>query len=118
MSTEIRLIAPCGLDCANECDIYKAPHDPGIARRLTEWMRAHGHPEAQPDWFHCTGCRGPSGQHWSPDCRIRNCCIERRQLDSCADCGIFPCKPLCAHAREGERYSCGLERLRAMKGPT
>ncbi len=70
------MIAVCGLDCANECGIFHAPHDPELAQRLTEHFRSQEHTDAQPDWFHCDGCRGDRLKHWSANCWILKCCVD------------------------------------------
>ena len=97
------MIAVCGLDCANECGIYRCPHDPELADEHARSFRENGFPDAEPGWFHCGGCRGDRSQHWSADCTILNCCVGTRHLQSCSQCGEFPCHNLEAWASKGER---------------
>lgn len=109
-------IAVCGLDCANECDIYQAAHDPAAAQRLVERFRARGRADAKVEWFQCQGCRGERSKCWSDDCWIWQCCVAERKLASCAQCAGFPCDRLVEWAAGSERYTRALERLRAMAG--
>jgi len=115
MQQEPPIIAVCGLDCA-ACAIYQAPHDPAIAQRLTDHVRAHGHQDAEPSWFHCSTCRGEQSPCWSADCWIRQCCVGEHGLDHCSECPGFPCARLEEWAGANERYGAALDRLREMAG--
>ncbi len=115
MTTLGSWIAPCGIDCARECRIYRGPDDSEIAPEAMNSRAGRCRPAGRPESYRCSGCRGTKGGRWSPACRIRSCCIDRRQLESCGDCGIFPCNPLRAQARRGDLHARGLERLEAWK---
>lgn len=114
MEPHAPLIAICGLDCANECDIYRAAHDPAVARRLVERFQARGRADSEAEWFQCQGCRGDRSKCWSGDCWIWQCCAGERRLASCAQCAEFPCARLAAWAAGSERYTRALERLKGM----
>jgi hypothetical protein len=109
------MIAVCGLDCANECGIFHAPHDPELALRLTEHFRSQGYTDAQPDWFHCDGCRGDRTKHWSANCWILKCCVDDKGLEFCNQCEDFPCQRLEEWAGKNGRYTVALNRLKEGK---
>ncbi len=113
MERRASFIAVCGLDCA-ACNIYRALRDPAVAQELAEHFRSHGHPDAQPGWFHCDGCRGERGKCWSGDCWIWQCCAGERKLEYCHQCGEFPCQRLQEWAAKSDRYTAALERLKGM----
>jgi hypothetical protein len=112
------MVAACGLDCG-VCDIRLVRTDPGSARRIVAWFRLMGwlQPEEGLDELvardmYCHGCRGRRDVHWSPNCWILRCCVDDKQLASCAECGSFPCRRLRAWAQETERHQQALARLR------
>ncbi len=107
-------IAVCGLDCASECDIYRATFDPSVAQRLLEGFRAEGRTDAKLEWFHCDGCRGERSKCWSDDCWIWQCCAAEHKLEHCAQCAEFPCARLAKWAAGSARYARALERLKGM----
>jgi len=106
------LIAACGLDCS-ECDIYRASNDPETARRISAEFMREGR-DVRPEEIHCSGCRGDRSEHWSPDCWILECCVDRQGLDLCNRCSDFPCAELTRWGERRERYRTALERLRTM----
>ncbi len=113
MEQEALSFAVCGLDCT-ECAVYQAPHNPRIAGELAEHFRAHGHPDATPEWFHCDGCRGERSRCWSDTCWIWQCCVGEHGLESCAQCVGFPCARLEEWGAKSGRYTAALDRLRSM----
>ncbi|NOZ26554.1 MAG: DUF3795 domain-containing protein [Chloroflexi bacterium] len=115
------MIAVCGLDCG-ECDIYRAPSDPGAAQRVVAWFREQGWlredegiQEIIGRSMYCMGCRGDPSLHWSPDCWIRACCVDEKGLEFCYECDVFPCEALVEWAQEDAGYTRALNRLRRMK---
>ena len=32
--------------------------------------------------------------HWSPDCWILECCVDKKKLEFCYECEDFPCDKL------------------------
>jgi hypothetical protein len=104
------MLSPCGLEC-NTCRIHLAPGDPAIAKELTQWFRDNGHPDAVPEWFHCGGCPGDRIDHWSPDCRILECCVDTHRLRSCSECTSLPCELLQVRAGQAPKYQAALDRL-------
>ncbi len=114
-------IAVCGLDC-ELCDIRKAPHDPEAAQRIVAWFKKEewlsedeGIDEIIERSMYCTGCRGDRSVHWSPDCPILICCVDKKGLEFCYQCSEFPCEQLTEWAQQGEQYSQALTRLEKMK---
>jgi len=39
----------------------------------------------------CPGCGGPDFFHKHPSCSYITCCVKRKGLEVCAECGDFPC---------------------------
>jgi hypothetical protein len=107
-------LAACGIDCTG-CDIRLASLDPERAQALTKWFKEHGHPDARPEWFRCDGCFGSRELHWSADCAILRCCVDERDLASCADCGDFPCNHLQSFEKDGMgHHRAAVARLRKL----
>lgn len=114
------LIGACGLDCGG-CEIRRLPFDEEAAEAVLQWYRREGWlgPEegirqALERGLVCEGCRGDRELHWSPDCWILECCVEKRGLKYCSECGKFPCARLLDWADGGEAYGEALERLQEM----
>ena len=76
------MIAPCGLDCSH-CPIFIAAQDPEAAERLAQDWHSSGHPNAEPGWFRCQGCRGDRSVCWSEDCGVYKCCVDGKSLGFC-----------------------------------
>ncbi|MCL2066945.1 MAG: DUF3795 domain-containing protein [Treponema sp.] len=91
-----KLIAYCGLDCA-ECAAYKATQNNDQALRektAAEWSQAHGF-NFTPDMINCTSCRGTGVKigHCTA-CEIRKCASEKN-LINCGTCGDYKtCKTI------------------------
>jgi hypothetical protein len=39
----------------------------------------------------CPGCCGANFKEKHPSCGVVTCCVNKRRLETCADCGDFPC---------------------------
>ena len=64
----------------------------------------------------CDGCRSDrSRRHWSPDCKILDCCVYQREIEFCAECPEFPCSVLENWGREYEHHAKAVKRLQRMK---
>ena len=91
-----KLIAYCGLDCA-ECGAYLAlKNDDQALREKTaaEWSKAHDF-NFTPEMINCTSCKGTGVQvgHCS-ECEMRKCAMEKGVLN-CGACGEFKtCKTI------------------------
>ena len=92
------LIAPCGNFCG-ACDMYRcAAHGNKAGQeKLAEYFRKHHDPDAQADWMVCIPCRENLEKCWSPDCKVFECCVNRKHLDFCYECEDFPCELLKPH---------------------
>jgi hypothetical protein len=117
-------IGACGLRC-EQCSIYRIPFDGVAAQEMRTWFAENGwiEKDMEVEEFisrgpYCTGCRGPVGTHWSPDCDIRHCCIKEKGLHHCSQCNEFPCEKLESWAQTDETYSEAFERLKKMKKET
>ncbi|MDR0300973.1 MAG: DUF3795 domain-containing protein [Treponema sp.] len=85
-----KLIAYCGLDCA-ECGAYKALKNNDQALRektATEWTKVHNF-NFTPDMINCTSCKGNGVQvgHCS-ECEIRKC-ASGKNIVNCGACVSF-----------------------------
>ena len=114
MKQENKMIAVCGLDC-NECDIFQAPNNPEIARQIVDWFKKERDAEVKIEDIRCLGCRGDRIKHWSPDCWILKCCIDKKGLEFCYQCEDFPCEKLVGRAKGSKKYGEALNRLKEMK---
>lgn len=106
-------IAVCGLDCGN-CDIYNASNNPEIAHQLVKQFQGAWE-DVKAEDFHCNGCRSNKTQCWTPDCWIRECCVNNKNLEYCYECQEFPCIKLKKWANKSERYGNALNQLKKMK---
>ncbi|KQC11848.1 MAG: hypothetical protein APR63_12095 [Desulfuromonas sp. SDB] len=109
-----KLIACCGLDCAI-CDIRQCPENPELAKRIAQWFKENIDEKAEPSWFHCSWCRGDRNNHWSADCWILQCCVDKKHLEYCSQCDEFPCEKLVAWSEENNKYQQAFQRLVDMK---
>lgn len=109
--------AVCGLDCTT-CPISRATYDPDAADLLIGWFkemnvigRDEGVQELMDRGPYCEGCRGSRAAHWSPDCYILQCCIDKRGLSSCHLCDDFPCDYITHWAAQEDKYAEALRYL-------
>ena len=114
MEEKVRTIAACGLDCTN-CDIREATRNPKLAQSIADWFKDELGEVVHVEDVHCAGCWGERAQHWSADCWILQCCVDRKRLAFCYQCEVFPCQRLGIWAQGSERYTKALERLRHLK---
>ncbi len=113
MKKETNLISVCGLNCG-ECEIYLAPDNHEIAKRLVTHFYGMWDDVKTSD-FSCSTCRGDRSECWTEECWIRECCIENKKLDFCFECIEFPCNKLIEWSKESEKYANALETLKKMK---
>lgn len=114
-------IAVCGLNCGS-CDIRKVPEDPDAAQCVVAWFKKEGWlqedegvDEVLEQGMYCKGCRDNRTIHWSPDCWILQCCVDKRGHTFCCECEEFPCKDLEEWAQQDEGYTEALKRLKEME---
>ena len=80
-------LAACGLDC-DACNL-------------------------KPD--QCDGCHAITDNCWSPDCKIRKCCLFKKKLANCSECVDFPCNSVIElEADKWEHHSTAAKRLRVI----
>jgi len=81
------LAAPCGIYCG-ECLAYKAKDNP----ELVEYLAARG---LKSEKLPCPGCRKGQGDcpALGSDCETY-ACVDRRGIDFCHECPVFPCTML------------------------
>jgi hypothetical protein len=114
-------LAPCGIDCA-ACDLYRAAFDTEAAGRMAAWFRSRGWLPADAGVEAlrarmplCDGCLGDRAACWTPDCELRACCVDERELTSCHRCDAFVCEKLTAWVGDYAPHAEVVERLRAMR---
>ena len=88
-----QILAPCGIDCLI-CPAYQATQEGEIEKLRTlidDWVQDDTHYE--PEDLLCDGCYS---ERVSKDCRL--CwikdCVKEKELDTCANCGDYPCERL------------------------
>ena len=115
MKKRIDDMAACGLICSrNTCDIMQATEDKEVAKQISEWFKINLNKDIAPDQIHCKGCHGPHDSHWSADCWIHKCCVEKNGLHNCSECKDFSCDELVKWSESSRRYTCALERLKSL----
>jgi hypothetical protein len=114
MKKHNQLMGACGLDC-KECDVFRAPNNPSVAHEIVEWVKKQRAIEMRPQDIHCLGCKGDRAKHWSPDCWILKCCVDKEGLEFCHQCHSFPCDKLNEWAKGSRRYGEALSQLKKMK---
>ena len=114
MNKQNQLIAVCGLNC-KECDIFHAPNIPEIAQEIVDWLKKERDTEVKIEDIRCSGCKGDRTKHWSPDCWILKCCVDKKGLEFCNQCVDFPCEKLSQWAKGSKGYEEALNRLKEMK---
>jgi hypothetical protein len=115
MKPENQMIAVCGLDCSG-CDIRLATSDPKIAQQIADWFKKERNEEVKIKDIHCLGCKSDRTKHWSPDCWILQCCVDKKGLEFCYECEEFPCEELSQWAKSSRKYGEALNKLKEMKG--
>jgi hypothetical protein len=99
-------VTPCGLDC----------HSCPIRLRTKEELNYWAEKSVDLEKIRCDGCRSDRrGHHWSPDCRILECCVYTRKLEFCAECPEFPCSVLKDWGKEYDHHSEAVKCLRRMR---
>ena len=101
----IEMMGACGYDCG-ACAIRRIPLDPEGAESALSWFRdmgwlaeGEGAAEAIAKNMYCCGCFGDRAHHWSADCAMLLCCVERG-LAHCAQCDEFPCAHVTAFEQD------------------
>ncbi len=94
--------------------IYNASNNPEIAHQLVKQFQGPWE-DVKAEDFHCNGCRSNKTQCWTPDCWIRECCVNNKNLEYCYECQEFPCIKLKKWANKSERYGTALNQLKKMK---
>lgn len=110
----VRLIAFCGLDCA-QCPGYKATQadDHDARKRVAEeWSKEFGH-EFKPESINCDGCVQTEGRHidYCSVCEIRLCGLGRGVLN-CAYCPDYACDKLLKFLENSSEARENLEEIR------
>ncbi len=114
MKQEDQMIAVCGLECGS-CDILQATNDPKIAQRIVDWFKKERNEEVKIEDVRCSGCKGDRKKHWSPDCWILQCCVDKKGLEFCHECEDFLCQKLEQWAETNKGYGEALNRLKEMR---
>lgn len=118
-SSQTGSTSACGIDCST-CVIKLAPSDPSAAVEAIEWFRQQGWlkpyeglEEVIERKMYCCGCKGSRDTHWSSDCFILNCCVDRKGLEDCSCCEDFPCADYVSWSRQSEGHARAFELLKS-----
>jgi hypothetical protein len=114
-------LSPCGIDCT-PCPLRTADHNEEAARSLVPWFKAEGWldenegvTELMAKGPFCRGCRGDRSIHWSANCAVMLCCIDRKNLNNCSECPGFPCQEIEEWADMAEQHREPFNRLLRMR---
>lgn len=114
--------APCGLIC-NECSLFLVPYDQEAAKEILAWFKKE-------NWYendqniedllknedYCEGCRSSRERlHWSPNCKILKCCVDKKELKFCCECPEFPCEIYEEWVVESKNHQKAFDKLQQMK---
>lgn len=117
MDPNADMIAACGLLCG-PCSIRRVPFDDEAAQKAIDWYREmewltpeEGTEMAVEKGLYCQGCLGDRAKHWSADCWILGCCVDKKGLENCSQCDEFPCARLAEWSKQNDRYRDALGRL-------
>ena len=99
-------LTPCGLDC----------HPCPVRLRTEEELEYWRDRNVDTDTIRCDGCRSERNEnHWSPACKILQCCVYDRKFEFCSQCPDFPCRSLEEWGKGYEHHARAVERLKQMK---
>lgn len=112
-----RIIAYCGLDCA-ECEAYlatRADDDDARGKVAKDWS-ARYNADIQPQHINCDGCRAEGRKFFycSEICEIRKCSLEKG-VDNCAGCEEYPCEKLETFFEVAPQARAALDALRQQR---
>jgi hypothetical protein len=102
------MLSVCGIDCS-ACTIHLR------TREELDYWRSQ---KVDTDKVRCAGCRSErkEGLHWSPDCGIVACCLNRKGLEFCAQCDeLDECGLIRDFVADLEHHRQAVMRLRKMK---
>ena len=119
---DVSLLAPCGLDCQT-CAIRLIPINPNEGQKAIDWFKSmgwlkenEGIEEAIKKNMYCKGCRGERDEtHWSPDCVILKCCVDKKKLTFCYECNDLPCKDLIEWGEMAPSHNDAIEKLKELR---
>jgi hypothetical protein len=101
-------LSVCGLDCG-KCTIHLRTKE-----ELDYWRSQ----KADLDKVRCGGCRSErvEGRHWSWDCKMVECCVGKKGLEFCAECGdLDSCALIREFAESLDHHRTAVARLREMR---
>lgn len=92
------MTAPCGLPCF-ECYLFLARFDQEMAETIAAVFNMSA------EDIKCKGCRGEGGSpvHLAMPCRVYHC-IEKTEMETCAECNDFPCEYLHPYRDQAEKW--------------
>lgn len=99
----------------NGCDIFQASNNPKIAQQIANWFKKKRNIKIKIEDVRCSGCKGDRTKHWSPDCWILECCVDKKGLNFCYECKNFSCKKLNEWAEGSKKYGEALGSLKGMR---
>ena len=93
---EVKMVAFCGIDCAN-CPAYIATYENNDRLRTetaAKWSEMF-HSSIKKEDINCLGCHsgGPLFSYCK-ECGIRKCALEQKIKETCAECADYSCQLL------------------------
>jgi len=101
-------LSVCGLDC-DHCTIHLRTKE-----ELDYWRSQN----ADLDKIRCDCCRSErkEGKHWSWDCKLVECCVDKKGLEFCAQCpDLDSCALVREFAESQEDHAAAVARLKEMR---
>lgn len=99
-------LAVCGLDCST-CSIHTREG------HILKYFEEKG---IDPQKIKCDGCRSERNEnHWSKDCELLLCCIDKKNKEFCGECDDFPCDKIIEWAKGDEGYQEAMAKMQKMK---
>jgi len=111
-----KMIAACGLDCA-ECPAYIAAmtNDDALRKKTAEeWSKSFSF-DCKPEMVNCHGCLATDGVQVGhcAECEIRRCAVADKKKQNCAACSDYGCAKVSAFWKDCPEAKKNLDSLRA-----
>ncbi len=110
MNFDMKMLAYCGIYCEQcSCRAAVAEQDFRHLEPLPEKYREFREARSSLSDYDCEGCKG---RNICEPCEIKDCALGKG-IDSCAECGVFPCEMLVQFGHDGvPHHKWALENLR------
>ncbi len=113
MNFDMKMIAYCGIYC-EQCSFRAAVAEQDFKHLepLPEKYREFREGRSNLSDYACEGCKG---RNLCEPCKIKDCALGKG-INSCAECGLFPCETLTQFGHDGvPHHQWALENLRNIR---